>query len=63
MFLQGYYDGDFHDDKKEGNGIMLYSNNDRYIGEWRNNKRGFGILTLSNGEICESQWINDKYIK
>ena len=31
------YDGDFINDKFEGNGKYIYKNGDYYIGEWKNN--------------------------
>ena len=31
------YDGNFIDDKFEGNGKYIYKNGDYYIGEWKNN--------------------------
>ena len=29
------YEGDFVNDKKEGKGFAIYSNGDKYEGEWR----------------------------
>ena len=44
------YVGDFINDKREGNGIALYSNGNKYEGEWKNNKQyGKGIITYSSG--------------
>lgn len=43
----------------EGTGIMIYSKDVKYEGEWLNNKRhGKGILY--DNEIIEGNWFNDK---
>ena len=56
------YIGDFVNDKKEGNGIALYSNGDKYEGEWKNNKQyGKGIVIYSTGGRYEGEWANGKF--
>ena len=56
------YEGDFVNDRKEGNGIALYSNGDKYEGEWKNNKQyGKGIVMYSTGGRYEGEWANGKF--
>lgn len=39
------YDGEFVDGKREGRGVLMYSNGDNYNGEWMNNLfHGSGIF-------------------
>ena len=39
------YDGEFVDGKREGRGVLTYSNGDNYNGEWMNNLfHGSGIF-------------------
>ena len=46
------YDGDFVNDKFEGNGKYIWENGNYYIGQWLNDKRhGKGILYYKNGNI------------
>ena len=57
------YEGEFANDKKEGNGKYIEENGDYYIGQWLNdNKHGKGKEYYKNGEIKhEGQFINGKY--
>ena len=54
------YEGDFINDKREGNGKYIYEDGEYYIGEWKNNFRhGKGIMYYKNGNIkCEGDFIN-----
>ena len=46
------YDGDFVNDKYEGNGKYIFENGEYYIGEWSNGQRhGKGAMYLNNGYI------------
>ena len=56
------YEGDFINDKFEGNGKYIYEDGDYYIGEWKNDlKHGKGKYYYKNGNIkFESYFINDK---
>jgi hypothetical protein len=71
----GQYDGDFNDNWyenrydddfehysfREGDGIMTYSNGDKYNGNWRNDKReGLGDMTYTNGDKYNGEWVEDK---
>ena len=43
------YVWDFVNDKKEGKGIAIYSNGDKYGGKYKNNKQyGKGVVTYSS---------------
>ena len=40
-----------------GKGIFMYPNNNRYDGEFvENKKEGYGVLQYANGERYEGQW-------
>lgn len=44
-FDDGVYEGNWKDNKRNGQGIMRYSNGAIYMGEWRNDKfHGHGAL-------------------
>jgi len=47
--------------KKEGEGELIYSNGDRFKGQWGDDRAsGFGIFSYSNGNRFEGQWLDDK---
>jgi hypothetical protein len=46
---------------KNGYGIEIYSNGDKYEGEWRNNQRyGQGTMNYANGDKYEGGWLNNR---
>ena len=46
-----------------GSGIYYSENGQKYIGEFKNNKKhGYGIEYYSNGDIYQGKWIDDKFI-
>ena len=56
------YDGDFVNNKYEGNGKYIYENGDYYIGPFINGlKHGKGIIYYKNGNIMyDGDFVNDK---
>jgi hypothetical protein len=58
------YVGQWKNNKREGEGIMMYNNGeDVYQGEWKNDKKdGNGKMTYANGDVHEGIWIEDVYI-
>jgi len=45
----------------KGFGTMVYTNGDKYEGNWENNDRsGIGIFTWANGNKFEGEWKNNK---
>jgi hypothetical protein len=55
------YDGDFKDDKKEGNGKMTYANGDIYDGDFKDDKKeGKGKMTYANGDVYDGVFKDDK---
>jgi len=48
--------------KKHGNGTMVFSNGNKYIGQWANDwQHGVGIyFTAKTGEKRQGQWVNNK---
>ncbi|GHS94631.1 hypothetical protein AGMMS49949_08550 [Alphaproteobacteria bacterium] len=57
----GGWDRRLSKDVPHGKGILVYSNNDRYVGGFDHGYRSvYGILTDKNGiVIFEGQWKND----
>tara|TARA_Y200000002_G_scaffold363407_1_gene351426 strand:- start:39 stop:1355 length:1317 start_codon:yes stop_codon:yes gene_type:complete len=51
------YKGPIINGELSGNGIYIWSNNEKYQGEIKKNKKhGKGIMTYENGDIYEGQW-------
>jgi hypothetical protein len=59
------YEGDFKEDKLEGNGVMKYSNKISYEGEWKRTKRnGKGTMWNEfNIAISTGVWKDGIYIR
>ena len=57
------YEGDWINDKPEGNGKEFFEDGEYYIGQYKNGLRhGKGIEYYSNGNIkYEGEYINDKF--
>ncbi len=65
----GYFKGLFEKGMKNGEGFMIYANQDRYSGQWRNDlKEGFGTYLRfdnqmrlkgewSQGQLAKGEWI------
>ena len=56
------YEGEFVNDKPEGNGKYIDENGDFYIGQWLNgNKHGNGVIFYKKGIIkYDGEFVNDK---
>jgi len=56
------YEGDFINDKFEGNGKLIKENGEYYIGQFKNHLRnGKGIVFYKNGNIMyEGSFVDDK---
>jgi hypothetical protein len=40
---------------------MFYKNKDKYVGEWKDNKRnGKGVFYFQDGAVYQAFWENDK---
>ena len=49
------------EDHREGKGVFLWANGDKFEGKWKKDKiEGKGVLLLKNGEKYEGIWENDK---
>ena len=49
--------------KREGKGVMVYTDHTIYDGEWASDKReGVGTLKYKGGEYVEGQWVADKLV-
>ena len=56
-----YYNGEFSDGKKNGQGNIIYANGTKYEGSFKNDFHdGFGKLMQSDGEIFEGEWKKGK---
>ena len=56
-----YYEGEFNNNKKEGNGKLILKNGTIYEGSFKNNKHnGYGKLTQLDGEIFAGEWKEGK---
>ena len=54
---EGYYEND----KRENFGVYLWSNTDKYIGNWSNGvMHGQGTFMWSRGDVYQGQWVNGK---
>ena len=48
----------------EGKGILLYSNGDKFDGEWKDNKKdGNGIYYYTNGATKKGIWSKNEFQK
>lgn len=58
---QGYW----IDNKKDGEGIFKFKNNDKFSGSWKSDmKHGFGTYTFcKTGAVLKGIWLNDKRVK
>jgi len=56
-----YYNGEFSEGRKNGNGVIKYKNQTRYEGTFKNDRHdGYGKLIQLDGEIFEGEWKNGK---
>jgi lysozyme len=54
------YTGSWVAGKKQGNGILIWMNGDRYVGEFRGNMRyGRGQMYKKGGARFDGQWVHD----
>lgn len=54
------YDGYWVAGMPQGEGRMIYANENIYEGQWHEGKRnGYGVLTKRNGDHFEGHWVND----
>jgi hypothetical protein len=55
----GYYKGEMHDGKREGEGVYLYPDYGIYTGQWKDGKKdGLGTYQWPNGNIYQGEWLN-----
>jgi hypothetical protein len=59
----GEYEGPYVNGKKQGEGIMHYSDGSKYVGNFYNDDRhGLGKIVKSDGSIvCDGLWEINKY--
>ena len=56
-----YYNGEFSQGKRNGQGKIIYANGTKYEGSFKNDYHdGFGKLIQLNGEIYEGEWKKGK---
>ena len=55
------YDGEWRNDKANGNGRLIHADGDVYEGKWKDDKaHGFGVYTHTDGARYEGNWEHDK---
>jgi len=55
------YEGDYVDDKKEGQGIFYWPDGRKYEGGWKNGKQhGIGTYTSAGGKTKQGEWDEGK---
>ena len=55
------YEGEWVDDKINGQGTLWYADGDQYQGEWRDGKmHGRGTYTYADGDQYEGDWKDDR---
>ena len=60
-FQDGIYLGNVLKGEREGEGIMLFNNGERFIGHWKNDaQEDKGIFYYKNGDKYDGEWINGK---
>ena len=58
--IRKLYEGDFKEDKADGEGIMFYNDGNIYKGDWKNDLReGKGIMFWKNGDKYLGDWKNN----
>lgn len=61
QYTDGVYEGYWKNSKKNGLGILVYTNGNYYFGEFQDdNFQGYGTIYLKNGENYAGQWANGK---
>ena len=48
--------GEWKNGKRDGEGITIYSNGNKYVGTFKNDRRVFGTLTYANGNTYKGQF-------
>ena len=58
------YEGEFSMGKKQGNGVLLFSNKEHFQGCFRNDKvHGFGCFHRKNGSLVFAEWKDSKLVR
>ena len=49
------------ENKKEGKGVYVYPNKDKYEGEFKGDKRGgYGVYFFEDGHVYQGEWEDDQ---
>ena len=55
----GCYEGEFHRNRRHGEGSQVYGNGDQYKGDWvEGRKHGQGVLRCSDGTVYDVSFIH-----
>ena len=56
------YEGEWAEDRKDGEGAQWYASGAHYSGGWKANKKeGYGVYTFADGRTYGGQWQKGKY--
>ena len=62
VYSNGTYTGQLVNGKRHGNGVMEYTNGDKYDGEWKDDLRsGKGVYSYANGDRYDGEWKDGSY--
>ena len=62
-FDNGFYEGEFQHEKRNGYGIYVWDSGARYEGEWKDsNMHGIGTYYYADGTKEVGLWENDKFV-
>ncbi len=55
------YNGEWYNNKVNGEGTLIYANGDKYIGNFVSSKKsGYGVYTWASGDSFSGSWLEDR---
>jgi hypothetical protein len=58
------YQGNFINDKREGNGTFIWADGRKYVGDWKAGKQhGIGTYISKDGVSKQGEWQNGRKIR
>ena len=57
------YVGEYKDDKRNGQGMLTFSDGRKYVGHFRDGKMdGHGTMTYPDGKVEDGVWKQDNFV-